>query len=91
MNVLFVVKHPQRTYLGVMYVSAALKTEGHQTYVAGADSKTILRSIKDHGVDLSAFSTPTIHFGASVRLARELKKHVKISIVFGGPHLNVFH
>lgn len=90
MKFLFVVKYPQRTYLGPMYLSAALKNVGHETFLAGTDLGTVSRLIKEEGIDVVAFSVPTVHYGTCVNLARELKKSFNVPIIFGGPHATFF-
>jgi anaerobic magnesium-protoporphyrin IX monomethyl ester cyclase len=78
-------------YLGVMYLSAALKKNNHQTEIfIGSDVHKLAKEIKDYNPDLVGFSCTTGIHSWCLKVAQEIKKTIPAKIIFGGPHPTFF-
>jgi radical SAM superfamily enzyme YgiQ (UPF0313 family) len=80
-------------YLGVMYLSAVLKQEGHEVEVfidetnSGIDSKKkLVNEIAKWKPDIIAFSCTTPSFMWALETARLTKETIAKPTIFGGPH-----
>jgi anaerobic magnesium-protoporphyrin IX monomethyl ester cyclase len=77
-------------YLGVMYLSAALKREGHEVEVficpSGGPTEAFTASIASARPGLVGFSIMTGNEASALSLARQLKARLPVYTVFGGPH-----
>lgn len=87
--------------LGILYLSSALKQAGHQTRVwvprlndylmrSFIFSKgSLLREIEHFNPQLVGFSVDSTVFPYALQIAKMVKGHVKVPIIFGGPHPTV--
>jgi len=74
-------------YLGVMYISAVLKTHGHFTdVVIGNNSGEIIRELKKLNPDIVAFPCLTSSYKWNLSVAGCIKKELPCLILFGGIH-----
>ncbi len=81
-------------YLGVMYISSALKKEGHRCAVAiGKDyKKELYPELVKEKPDMVGIPLMTFSQDWGLETARNIKKDFpSIKIVFGGPHPTYFH
>ena len=80
--------------LGISYISAVLKKEGHRTHVvvvssasSGHSLRLIDESISRHAAGLVCFTSIATEYGLTSGLAREVKKrHPRLPLLIGGPH-----
>jgi len=88
MNILFVVgTFSTIEPLGVLYISAAVKKEGHQTFIAAIDENNSEDIIKEKNIDLVAFSFMSTEAKDFQALSKRIKiQYPDIFIVAGGPH-----
>lgn len=78
-------------YLGVMYISAVLKKNGHSTDVLiSSSAKKIIRELSTLKPDIVAFPVITGFHRWSEATASEIKKKLNVLCVFGGPHPTYF-
>ncbi len=78
-------------FLGVMYLSAILKKNGHKTEIIFGNKKSILQQIKKLKPDLIMFSSMTLQHKWVSEVSLFLKKRgIKTPIVVGGPHVTFF-
>lgn len=94
MRVLFVVKEPiMHDRLGVMYLSAALKSHGHEARLVLANPaglKGIRKIMDSYSPAIVGYSAMTGEHMKLLELNRTLKKDYKFLAVFGGPHATFF-
>lgn len=82
--------------LGLCYLSAVLKKEGHQTKIIdiemeGLNKKQVLQRTKRYQPDLVGLTATTPIFHLAKELAAAIKKTwPKARLVIGGPHLTAF-
>ncbi len=79
-------------YLGVMYLSAALRQAGHKTeaFIRERSDDELARQVLEFEPDVAAFSCTTgIHHWA-VDCADRIKRQGRVLTVFGGPHPTFF-
>ncbi len=74
-------------YLGVAYLSAALKKANHHcdVFIEGYDN-----DLFSHEADIYAFSCTTGLHKWALRVAKEIKKRTHKLVIFGGPHATFF-
>ncbi len=99
MRILFI--HKSVEWIGIEYLSAALKKAGHETDLAfeigldgtfyfpqrkGVSHKSIMNKIKSFKPDLILFSATTNLFPWVKEVASEIKSHFSITIIVGGIH-----
>lgn len=78
-------------YMGVMYLSAALKKNGHEVEVfLGNGDERLAREIAEFRPDLLAFSCFTGSEAWCVRMAALVKERVSVKVMLGGPHPTFF-
>ncbi|NQU95960.1 MAG: radical SAM protein [Candidatus Omnitrophica bacterium] len=78
-------------YMGVMYLSAALKENSHKTEIfIDNGNRKMFREIKDYNPHLIAFSCTTGLHEWCLNVARELKKIVPAKVILGGSHPTFF-
>ena len=89
MRVLFPVEKFQVEPLGIAYLAASLKKDGHEPLLVKTDNDFYqeLSSFKPHVV---AFSVTTGKHRKFLSLAREIKKNFNTITVFGGAHPTYF-
>lgn len=75
-------------YLGIMYISAYLKKNGHScdVLIEKGENGFIEKAINSNP-DIIAFSVLSGSYKWAISVAREIKKRTKIPIVFGGVHV----
>lgn len=89
MNILYVIRDMSFIEpLGIMFLSAIGKREGHQSTLAIINEEDILAKIERRRPDLVCMSVMSVDADAFERLARDIKDcHPNIFIVAGGPHV----
>lgn len=89
-RVLFVETDLRNEKLGIMYLSAALKKNGHETMLCRHEEESIDALIKSFAPDFLALSLVTGAHRRSLELAREVKKNSSVMTIVGGPHATFF-
>lgn len=97
MKVLFVypnvVRYPKDISIGIAYLSAVLKKNGHETALIdttfGMKETEILSRVKEFKPNLIAISCVTNNFDYATHIATIIKKDNKIPIIVGGVHPTV--
>jgi len=78
-------------HLGVMYLSAVLKSKGHKTEVfIGTNIRHLVGDIKKYGPDIVGFSCTTGAHEIALKIAKEIKHCTSAITIFGGPHPTFF-
>jgi anaerobic magnesium-protoporphyrin IX monomethyl ester cyclase len=93
MKVLFIINTEDLGFeepLGVLYLSAAGKKNGHEIYAVKNNSIAIEKEIKSIKPDLLAVSVSTPSFPYLFKTIGEIKAKYNIPAVFGGPHATFF-
>lgn len=94
MKILFLYKSSSlniRTPLGILYLTAALKKQGHECRFFLADLEfKLLPKIKTYGPDVICYSTTTGFHRYYLQLNCRLKEQFDFYAVFGGPHATFF-
>jgi radical SAM superfamily enzyme YgiQ (UPF0313 family) len=82
----------QHQPLGVCYISALLKSHGHQVSSINVDaSPDYVRRVRAMGPDVIAFSTCSSQAAQYQRINREIRKEIPgVFSLFGGPHPSFF-
>lgn len=91
MRVLFITKDFIIEPLGIMYLSAALKSAGHETEIIKADVENVEEKMKNFAPDIVTYSIITGAHKYFRDLNAELKKKFNFISVFGGPHATFFN
>jgi len=89
-RILFVETDIRLEKLGIMYVSAALKQNGHDTLLCRYECDDIHDCITSFCPDFLAFSVTTGKNVFLFELAANLKKQYGLKTIFGGPHATFF-
>ncbi len=78
-------------YFGPMYLSSALKKNGHMTkmFILSED-KNIINSLKKFKPDLIAFSVVSGLHKWNIEFAKKVKMNIDALVIFGGPHPTFF-
>ena len=76
--------------MGLMYLSAALKTAGHQAEICKAFSREVKRSLSKFKPQIIGFSLMTGFHIRALELNKRIKKDYKCFSVVGGPHPTSF-
>lgn len=87
---LFITLPLRQEELGIMYLSAALRADGHDTFLIQMDRDDIVREFKKFRPDIVAWPVLTGSHHRSLNLNLELKKQFDFISVFGGPHVTFF-
>ncbi|MFH1306015.1 MAG: radical SAM protein [Candidatus Omnitrophota bacterium] len=93
MKILFIVNMEDLGFeepLGVLYLAAACKRDGHSVYAASNDLTDIEDKIKNIRPDLLAVSALTPSFPYLLQMITRVKARHDIPVVFGGPHMTFF-
>ncbi len=91
MRVLFITKDFIIEPLGIMYLSAALKSRGHQTDIVKADLENVGKKVKDFSPDIIAYSVTTGEHKYFRDLNLKLKNKFNFISLFGGSHPTFFN
>lgn len=87
--------------LGILYLSSRLKQAGHETRVWTPSSMdfylkrlvfskgSLRREIERFNPQLVGFSVTSAIFSYTLQIAKMVKAHAKVPIIFGGPHPTV--
>lgn len=89
-RVLFVETDIRNEKLGIMYLSAALKKNGHRTMLCWYEKEDIDNLIESFSPDYVAFSLVTGTHRRSLDIAGEIKNRYNKAIIVGGPHATFF-
>ena len=77
--------------LGLANLMGALKAENHKYKLfIISEEKDLLKSVREFKPDLLGFTTITGTHYISFQIARYLKKHMDIPVLFGGSHVTLF-
>jgi len=78
-------------WLGIMYISSMLKSRGHScdVYVEPLEKENIVKKVISDSPDIVAFSCLTHDFYWAINKARQIRKHSKAFIIFGGTHITL--
>jgi anaerobic magnesium-protoporphyrin IX monomethyl ester cyclase len=76
--------------LGIMYLSASLKSKGHHADLIQADKNNLDEKIREYRPDFIAFSITTGEHQSALDTARYVKQRYGIPNIFGGPHCTFF-
>ena len=79
-----------REALGIMYLSAALKTAGHATFVCNFSFESALKMIREIKPEFVAYSIATGFHKKYLELNSKLKNHEEFISIFGGPHATFY-
>lgn len=91
MRVLFIYKYEYFEPIGIMSLSAFLKSNGHETYFVDlAFERDYLTGIQKIKPDIIAYSITTGKHILYRRINVELKKSLSFFSIFGGPHTTFF-
>lgn len=92
MRILFVTDvfdlYVKRDPLGILYLSATLKSHGHETYACASHLKNMILAVDQFRPEVVAYSVTHPSFGLMQRLNVQLKNERPGAFlsVFGGPH-----
>ena len=87
MRVLFLIRDMAAAEpLGVMYISAMLKANGHETQLSGTRGIDLLKLVTSYQPDTIGYSLCTGNHTYYLKLNRWLKQHHDFVSLFGGPH-----
>src|SRR3989338_1082662 len=89
MKALFITKPFVIEPLGIMYVSAAGKSAGHETRLV-LTNQNLERAVEDYGPDIVGYSVMTGDQKFYLKLNRQLKEKNRFVSLFGGPHPTFF-
>jgi hypothetical protein len=84
-KILFITGPLRQEELGVMYLSAALRGDGHETMLAQMEIDDVPEAFERFAPDIAAWPVLTGTHTKSLELNRKLKKRFRFVSVFGGP------
>jgi len=88
---IFFLQNIEFEYLGPMYISASVKSHGHQCRVIiGNTCKDFFDIIEKEKPEVIAFSVMTGSHPWAVKISGEIKKRYPVISFFGGPHPTFF-
>lgn len=90
MRVLFIERNLRNEKLGIMYLSASLKSHGHHADLIQIDKEDIDLKIQEYKPDFIAFSITSGEHVFALKVARDIKQRYGIPNIFGGPHCTFF-
>ncbi len=90
MRVLFIERNLRNEKLGIMYLSASLKANGHHADLIQIDKEDIDQKIASYQPDYIAFSITSGEHIAALKTAHDIKQRYHIPNIFGGPHCTFF-
>lgn len=93
MKVLFIVNVSDLGFeepLGILYLSADAKRNGHQIYAVENEFNAVEKKIKEIKPDFLAISVLTPNFSYMYQLLKEIKTKYNIPALVGGPHATYF-
>ena len=79
-------------YVGVMCLSAYVKSKGHQCdiLIESEEGKNFEAKIREYKPDIAAFSVMTGFHNHYLKMAEKVKDILGVPVVFGGPHATFF-
>ncbi len=79
-------------YVGVMCLSAYVKSKGHRCdiLIETEEGKRFYDKIRDFRPDVAAFSAMTGFHSHYLKVAEKLKETLAVPVIFGGPHATFF-
>lgn len=87
----FLDKHTiYRVPLGILYLSAVLKKEGHQVFICEPSREDVLAKMREVRPDVVGYSVRTGFHRYYIDLNKKLKEKFKFFSIFGGPHATFF-
>jgi radical SAM superfamily enzyme YgiQ (UPF0313 family) len=88
MNILYVIRDMSFIEpLGIMFLSAIAKQDGHSSSLAIINEEDVLDKIKHKQPDIVCLSVMSVDAKVFIKLAKEIKHlYPGIIIVVGGPH-----
>lgn len=87
--------------LGILYLSSALKHAGHETKIwvphlydyfkrkLTFSRSSLIKEIEQFNPNLIGFSIDSTTFFFALEIAKIVKEHTRVPIIFGGPHTTV--
>lgn len=90
MNVLFIEKKLRTDKLGIMYISAVLKQEGHHVYLIQDDVESSEEYLSKNSIDVICWSMMSCDSTWMLNKNKSLKKKFKFISIIGGPHPTFF-
>lgn len=80
----------EREFLGIMHISALLKSQGHYCYVLVGSDKELIRGLEQMSPDIIAFSCMSFQYGWVNNISKIIKSSgLKATIIVGGAHPTV--
>jgi len=76
--------------LGIMYLAAVAKKEGHEVELLATERDDIHKKMKSYRPDVLAYSIHTGEHKFAIKLNKELKEKYNFVSIFGGPHATYF-
>lgn len=89
-RILFIESELRNEKLGIMYLSAALKTAGHATCLCWLEKEPVEEMIASFSPDFLAFSLTTGAHRTLLDTAARLKERYRLPVIVGGPHATFF-
>jgi len=89
-KILFIESDLRNEKLGIMYLSAALKSAGHDTMLCWLEREDLHDLMASYAPDFVAFSLVTGTQKMLLALATELKQRYGVRVIVGGPHVTFF-
>ncbi len=87
------VSYPKDISIGLAYLSAVLKSKGHEVSLIdttfGMSDSQIISGIQQFAPDLVAVSAVSNNFEYAVDLSKLMKKHFELPIIIGGIHATI--
>ncbi|MBF0275232.1 MAG: B12-binding domain-containing radical SAM protein [Nitrospinae bacterium] len=93
MKVMFVINISDLGFeepLGVLYLSSACKSRGHEVFMVENSLESVLQEVEEKKPDILAYSVLSANFPYLFETHCEVRKHLNIRSVFGGPHATFF-
>ncbi len=91
MHILFIHTYNYYEPLGIMYLSAVLKKNGHHCSLLDLKfEKKYISEVKKLKPDIIAYSVTTNNWGKYQEINKKLKEHFTFLSVFGGPHATFY-
>jgi len=87
MKIAFLIKKLDiTTPMGIEYLSAILKKHNYDVCLILFKDKDYINQLKIFKPDIIAYSITTGHHKETIEINKEVKKHLKVYSIFGGPH-----
>lgn len=89
-KILFVEKKSRFEKLGIMYLSAMLKKNGHRTDMIQMELEDVDKKMTSYKPDFVCYSIGTGEHSFALKVNDDLKKKYQFKSIFGGPHCTFF-